>query len=148
MIKCGRNLILLSEEPLKLPEAPLKTLSSILLVDDDENIRTVAMLSLEDDYAVEVATSGMAALEMAAKKKPDLILLDVMMPGLDGKATFEKLQQKSDLAQIPVVFMTAKVQTHEIDFYLKLGAAGVITKPFDPMTLAMDIQKIWDELAG
>ncbi|MBU6451771.1 MAG: response regulator [Cyanobacteria bacterium REEB67] len=122
-------------------------LSKILLVDDDENIRTVALLSLEDDYLVEVATSGLAALELAAKNKPDLILLDVMMPGLDGKATFEKLQQRAELADIPVVFMTAKVQTHEIDFYLKLGAAGVITKPFDPMTLATDVQKIWETLS-
>jgi two-component system OmpR family response regulator len=120
-------------------------LSKIMLVDDDENIRTVAVLSLEDDYEMVVATSGIQALEMATQDKPDLILLDVMMPGLDGKATFEKLQQKPDLAKIPVIFMTAKVQTHEIDFYLKLGAAGVITKPFDPMTLATDVQKIWDE---
>jgi|ERR1019366_3276894 two-component system OmpR family response regulator len=123
-------------------------LSKILLVDDDENIRTIATLSLEDDYQVEVATSGQAAIAIALKYKPDLILLDVMMPGLDGKATFEKLQEMPDLAKIPVVFMTAKVQTHEIDFYLKLGAAGVITKPFDPMTLAGDVQNIWAALAG
>jgi len=123
-------------------------LSKILLVDDDENIRTIALLSLEDDYQVEIATSGMAALSLAAKTKPDLILLDVMMPGLDGKATFDKLQDNPELAKIPVVFMTAKVQIHEIDFYLKLGAAGVITKPFDPMRLAADVQKIWESLAG
>ncbi len=123
-------------------------LSKILLVDDDENIRTIALLSLEDDYQVEIATSGQAALQHAMKSKPDLILLDVMMPGLDGKATFEKLQEIPELAKIPVVFMTAKVQIHEIDFYLKLGAAGVITKPFDPMTLAGDVQNIWATLAG
>jgi CheY-like chemotaxis protein len=123
-------------------------LSKILLVDDDENIRTIALLSLEDDYQVEIATSGQGAIELALINRPDLILLDVMMPGLDGKATFEKLQEIPDLAKIPVVFMTAKVQTHEIDFYLKLGAAGVITKPFDPMTLAGDVQNIWAALAG
>jgi two-component system, OmpR family, response regulator len=123
-------------------------LSKILLVDDDENIRTIALLSLEDDYQVEIATSGQAALEVARIVKPDLILLDVMMPGMDGKATFEKLQEIPELAKIPVVFMTAKVQIHEIDFYLKLGAAGVITKPFDPMTLAGDVQNIWATLAG
>jgi two-component system, OmpR family, response regulator len=123
-------------------------LSKILLVDDDENIRTIALLSLEDDYQVEIATSGQAALEVARIVKPDLILLDVMMPGMDGKATFEKLQEIPELAKIPVVFMTAKVQIHEIDFYLKLGAAGVITKPFDPMTLARDVQNIWAALAG
>ena len=123
-------------------------LSKILLVDDDENIRTIALLSLEDDYQVEVATSGLTAIQMAQKNKPDLILLDVMMPGIDGKATFEKLQEMPDLAKIPVVFMTAKVQTHEIDFYIKLGAAGVITKPFDPMTLASDVHNIWTASAG
>jgi CheY-like chemotaxis protein len=123
-------------------------LSKILLVDDDENIRTIALLSLEDDFQVEIATSGQAALKHALVSKPDLILLDVMMPGLDGKATFEKLQETPELAKIPVVFMTAKVQIHEIDFYLKLGAAGVITKPFDPMTLAADVQNIWATLAG
>ena len=123
-------------------------LSKILLVDDDENIRTIAVLSLEDDFQVDIATSGQAALKQALENKPDLILLDVMMPGLDGKATFERLQENPELAKIPVVFMTAKVQIHEIDFYLKLGAAGVITKPFDPMTLAGDVQNIWASLPG
>ena len=119
------------------------SLSRILLVDDDDNIRTIAELSLEDDFQVDIASSGQEALDIALLRPPDLILLDVMMPGLDGKATFGKFKEIPSLAAIPVVFMTAKVLTHEIDFYLELGAAGVISKPFDPMTLAEEVQTIW-----
>ncbi|MFA6209113.1 MAG: response regulator [Candidatus Obscuribacterales bacterium] len=118
-------------------------LSRILLVDDDDNIRTIAELSLEDDFQVDIASSGQEALDIAMLRAPDLILLDVMMPGLDGKATFNKFKEIPALKGIPVVFMTAKVLTHEIDFYLELGAAGVISKPFDPMTLAEEVQTIW-----
>jgi len=118
-------------------------LSRILLVDDDDNIRTIAELSLEDDFQVDIASSGQEAIDIALVRPPDLILLDVMMPGLDGKATFGKFKEIPSLAAIPVVFMTAKVLTHEIDFYLELGAAGVISKPFDPMTLAEEVQTIW-----
>jgi CheY-like chemotaxis protein len=118
-------------------------LSRILLVDDDDNIRTIAELSLEDDFQVDIASSGQEAIDIAMVRPPDLILLDVMMPGLDGKATFGKFKEIPSLAAIPVVFMTAKVLTHEIDFYLELGAAGVISKPFDPMTLAEEVQTIW-----
>lgn len=118
-------------------------LSRILLVDDDDNIRTIAELSLEDDFQVDIASSGQEAIDIAMVRPPDLILLDVMMPGLDGKATFGKLKEIPSLAAVPVVFMTAKVLTHEIDFYLELGAAGVISKPFDPMTLAEEVQTIW-----
>jgi two-component system, OmpR family, response regulator len=124
------------------------TLSKILLVDDDDNIRAIAEISLEDDYKVVVASSGAEALVQAEKLMPDLILLDVMMPGMDGKATFAKLQENPALAGIPVIFMTAKVLSHEIDFYLGLGAAGVITKPFDPMRLGSDIQEIWARCKG
>ncbi|MBA4074245.1 MAG: hypothetical protein C0508_04325 [Cyanobacteria bacterium PR.023] len=119
------------------------SLSRILLVDDDDNIRTIAELSLEDDFQVDIASSGQEAIDIAMVRPPDLILLDVMMPGLDGKATFGKFKEIPSLAAIPVVFMTAKVLTHEIDFYLELGAAGVISKPFDPMTLAEEVQTIW-----
>ena len=119
------------------------TLSRILLVDDDDNIRTIAELSLEDDFQVDIASSGQEAIDIAMVRPPDLILLDVMMPGLDGKATFSRFKEIPLLRAIPVVFMTAKVLTHEIDFYLELGAAGVISKPFDPLTLAEEVQTIW-----
>lgn len=119
----------------------------MLLVDDDDNIRTVAMIALEDEPGWEIfeARSGMEALAIAKAQKPDLILLDMMMPGMDGKETLHRLREDEEMAQTPVIFVTAKVQTHEIEGYKQLGAMGVITKPFDPLTLITDIIEI---LAG
>ena len=113
----------------------------ILLVDDDRNIQMIAQMGLEDrpDWAVVVASSGPEALDKFEAEKPDLILLDMMMPGMDGKTTFSKLQERSNGSPVPVIFMTAKVQSHELQSYLELGAAGVISKPFDPMTLSQEI---------
>ncbi len=76
---------------------------------------------------------------------PDLILLDVMMPGMDGVETFQKLRQISNLKNTPVIFMTAKAQPAEIDHYKSLGCAGVIAKPFDPITLPDEVRTIWRE---
>jgi len=122
----------------------MDTIKKVMLVDDDQNIRLVAQMTLEGltEWQVVVADSGKAAVETAAKEKPDLIMLDVMMPEMDGPTTFMKLQENLDLRGIPVIFMTAKIQTHELENYLKLGAAGVISKPFDPMTLPDEIGKI------
>ncbi|HEY9712006.1 MAG TPA: response regulator, partial [Chroococcales cyanobacterium] len=118
----------------------------ILLVDDDDNIRTIAVIGLEDvpDWTVIEASSGHAALQIAREERPDLILLDMMMPGMDGVMTMQKLQEQPETAGIPIIFMTAKVQTHEIASYRKLGARGVIVKPFDPITLPDDITAILD----
>jgi CheY-like chemotaxis protein len=88
------------------------------------------------------ADSGPDALKKVEGKTPDVILLDMMMPGMDGPATFAKLKERPELASVPIIFMTAKVQTHEIASYRQLGAAGVITKPFDPMSLADEIRQI------
>jgi CheY-like chemotaxis protein len=116
-------------------------IQKILLVDDDKNIQLIAQMGLEDrpDWTVVVASSGPEALEKFTKEKPDLILLDMMMPGMDGKTTFAKLQELGNGCKVPVIFMTAKVQTHELQSYLDLGVAGVISKPFDPMTLSEEI---------
>ena len=116
-------------------------IQKILLVDDDKNIQLIAQMGLEDrpDWKVVVASSGPEALEKFAQEKPDLILLDMMMPGMDGKTTFAKLQEQGNGSKVPVIFMTAKVQSHELESYLKLGVAGVISKPFDPMTLSEEI---------
>jgi len=121
-------------------------IQKILLVDDDSNIQMIAQMGLEDrsDWNLVLASSGREALEKAVNEKPDIILLDIMMPGMDGKETFSKLKEQPTSANIPIIFMTAKVQTHEIETYLKMGASGVITKPFDPMTLSQDICKIVD----
>jgi two-component system OmpR family response regulator len=115
---------------------------NVLLVDDDGNIRMVAQMALEDvaGWNVIAVESGAEALKVLADVRPDLILLDMMMPGMDGKTTLAKLHAEG-FADIPVIFMTAKVQSDEIDEYKALGAVGVITKPFDPMKLADDIER-------
>ncbi len=119
-------------------------IKNVLLVDDDLNIRTLAQMGLEGltDWKVELAGSGAEAISKATELKPDLIILDVMMPGMDGPTTLGELRKVEALLGIPVIFMTAKAQTHEVELYQKMGARGIITKPFDPMTLPDDIQGI------
>jgi len=119
-------------------------IKQVLLVDDDQNIRTLAQMGLEGltDWKVELAASGAEAIRKAAELKPDLIILDVMMPGMDGPTTLGELRKVDSLTAIPVIFMTAKAQTHEVELYQRMGAKGIITKPFDPMTLPDDIQGI------
>lgn len=119
-------------------------LKKVLVVDDEPDIRRVGQMSLELVGRLEVvlAAGGEEALRVAAREQPDVILLDVMMPRLDGPATLERLRGAPETARIPVIFMTAKVQKHEVDGYLARGAKGVIFKPFDPMTLSQDIGRI------
>jgi CheY-like chemotaxis protein len=116
-------------------------IEKILLVDDEPNIQLIAQIGLEDrpDWRLVLASSGTEALEKIASEQPDLVLLDMMMPGMDGKTTLAKLREHPHGANLPVIFMTAKVQKDEIAGYLALGVAGVITKPFDPMTLSEEI---------
>lgn len=124
-------------------------LKKVLLVEDDDNIRLIARTSLEGltSWKVVEANSGLVALNLATTELPDLILLDIMMPGMDGPTTFNHLRDNAATAGIPVIFMTAKVQTQEVEGYIKLGAAGVITKPIDPMLLPEQITGIL-EAAG
>jgi CheY-like chemotaxis protein len=119
-------------------------IKKILMVDDDAAIRQVTEISLSNvgKWQVVIADSGQSALEVAAREKPDVILLDVMMPGMNGPTTFKLLQEQCARPNPPVIFMTAKVLRHEVDSYRQLGAAGVITKPFDPMTLPWQIKEI------
>lgn len=116
----------------------------VLMVDDDPSILMIAQISLSKvgQWTVQTVDSGMKALELVDSYKPDVILLDVMMPGMDGPTTFKKLQENQMISGTPVIFMTAKVQTCEVESYCKLGAAGVISKPFDPMTLPGEIRQI------
>jgi len=116
----------------------------ILLVDDEEDIRKIGRLSLEavGKFQAVFASSGVEALKVAWDERPDLILMDVMMPEMDGPTVVAKLQLIPELQAIPVVFMTARVQRAEIDHYLALGAIGVIPKPFDPMALPGQIRQI------
>lgn len=113
-------------------------MSRILYVDDEADIREVAQMALELDPEIEVRTcaSGAEGIEAARAWQPDLILLDVMMPVMDGPAVLQHLREASDTAAIPVVFITARTQAKEVDALRELGARGVLAKPFDPMTLA------------
>ncbi len=110
----------------------------VLHVDDEPDIRQVVEISLGNDptFAVRSCASGGEAIATTAKWLPDLILLDAMMPGMDGPTTLARLRQCPQTAKVPVIFITAKAQASELDRFLALGAAGVISKPFDPMTLA------------
>lgn len=114
----------------------------ILYVDDEPHIREIACLSLQLDPELEVrdCSNGMDALEVARTWQPHLILLDVMMPGMDGPTTFEKIRESADTAAIPIVFITARTQERDVARLRALGAAGVIEKPFDPMTLASNVR--------
>jgi two-component system, OmpR family, response regulator len=125
-----------------------KPLQRILLVEDDPDIQTVARMALEavGGFRVLACSSGQEALEKLAEFPPDLVLLDVMMPGMDGPATLEALRHLPEAASIPVVFMTAKVQTQEVALYRELGAVDVIAKPFDPMSLPETVRSIWSRL--
>ena len=125
-------------------------IETVLLVDDEPDIRRIAQISLEAVglWKALVAESGALALSLAAAGRPDVILLDVMMPGMDGPTTLVRLRGDAATAAIPVIFMTANAQRHEIDRYLRMGAAGVITKPFDPMTLPEQIEEILSRVAA
>lgn len=110
----------------------------VLYVDDEDDIREVAVISLElgGIFHVRACSSGADALEEAARWLPDIILLDVMMPGMDGPETLTNLRSRSSTAAIPVIFITARAQSHEVAHLLQLGAVGVIAKPFEPVELA------------
>jgi CheY-like chemotaxis protein len=116
----------------------------ILLIDDEEDIREVVALSLETvaGWRVTSAGSGKQGMELARKASPDAVLLDVMMPGQDGPATLRLLQSDTITATIPVIFLTAKVQSLERERLRDAGAAGFLSKPFNPMTLATEISEI------
>jgi CheY-like chemotaxis protein len=124
----------------------MSTLQRILYVEDEPDIRAVAKLALEmvGGFTVKVCSSGEEALREAVAFGPDLILLDVMMPGMDGPSTLKALRALPSLAELPVAFMTAKVQPAEVAHYKTLGARDVIAKPFDPMTLASQVRAIWE----
>jgi CheY-like chemotaxis protein len=120
------------------------TIRKVLLVDDEDDIRTIGQLSLSrvGGWQTVLASSGAEAVSKAAAEGPDLILLDVMMPGMDGPTTLGKLRAQEATAKTPVIFMTAKIQKQEVARYLELGAVGVIGKPFDPMTLPAEIKRL------
>jgi two-component system, OmpR family, response regulator len=122
-------------------------LNRILYVEDEPDIRMVAQMALQavGGFTVIACASGQEALDAAPGAAADLLLLDVMMPGMDGPTTLKGLRQLPATADTPVIFMTAKVQAAEVAVYKGLGALEVIPKPFDPMELSTQIQRIWAE---
>jgi CheY-like chemotaxis protein len=123
--------------------------SRILVVDDTPaNLQTIAAILKEKGYRISVATNGRQALEVVEKVEPDLILLDVMMPGMDGPATLVRLRTDPATAHVPVVFVTARVQPREVLDYKNMGALDVVAKPFDPMTLPDQLRGIWEKYDG
>jgi len=114
------------------------SISTVLLIDDEPDIRTIAEMALANigGWRVLTAAAGPEGIGLAIAEQPDVILLDMMMPEMDGPTTLSNLKKKPETAAIPVLFLTAKAQAHEVATYRELGAYGVIVKPFDPLTLA------------
>ena len=119
----------------------------VLLAEDEEDIQKVAQISLQfrGGWEVVLATNGEECLAKAASDPPDLILLDCMMPKLDGYETCRRLKQDPSLRHIPVIFLTAKAQEIEVKKGLSLGAVGYLIKPFNPMSLAAEIKQILED---
>jgi CheY-like chemotaxis protein len=121
-------------------------LRRVLCVEDEPDIRLVAQIALETVGGLQVTLcpSGLDAVATALSVQPDLVVLDVMMPGMDGPGTLQALRDEPRTAAIPIVFMTAKVQPSEVAHLKSLGALDVIAKPFDPMLLAAQLRAIWE----
>jgi CheY-like chemotaxis protein len=113
----------------------------VLVIDNEEYIREIAQICLETVAGWEVVTaaSGQEGLEVAEIEQPDAILLDVMMPGMDGMTTFKHLQNNPNTKKIPVIFLTAKVQSSDLHSYRAIGITAAISKPFDAMELALKV---------
>lgn len=125
----------------------MSELKKILYAEDEPDVQTIVEMVVQSmsDYEIKACENGRVLMECVEEYNPDLILLDVMMPEMDGPTTFKNLQSNEKTKNIPVIFMTAKAQIHEIKLFNEIGVIGVITKPFDPVQLCPDIQKIWEE---
>jgi DNA-binding response OmpR family regulator len=119
----------------------------VLLVDDDPGIAEIASIALSrvGGFDVRVTDRADEALEVASSGGLSCVILDVMMPRVDGPTLFQRLRDLPNCGELPVIFLTAKVQTHEVERLMSLGAAGVISKPFDPMTLSAEVKAILDQ---
>lgn len=125
----------------------MKALNRILYVEDEPDIQAVAKIALETvgGFELKICSTGQEAIAAGPDFAPDLLLLDVMMPGMDGPTALAELRRLPGLGEIPAIFMTAKVQPQEIEHFKSLGAMEVIAKPFDPMALAEMLRKAWNE---
>lgn len=122
-----------------------RPLEKILYVEDEADIRLIVEIALRDlgGFVLKSCSSGREAIAEVQDFAPDMILLDVMMPDLDGPATFHQLRQLPSVAKIPVIFMTARIQEKEIAHYKELGIKEVIAKPFEPLSLADKLRAFW-----
>lgn len=125
-----------------------RNLEKILYAEDDSDIQEIATTALEllGEFSVETCNSGRDVVEKALQFHPDLFLLDVMMPGVDGPTALSNLREVEAFKHTPVIFMTAKVMDEEIERYTNMGVVGVIKKPFDPEALSAEILAIWKGL--
>ncbi len=132
--------------PINHAEKTVPTLRRLLYIEDDPSIQAIVKLTLEEigHFTVHSCSSGSEAISNGTEFIPDLILLDVMMPGMDGPTTLKALRQLPELATTPVIFMTAENNPDEIGNLKAQGAIAVITKPFDPLTLCDEIQNAWN----
>jgi CheY-like chemotaxis protein len=123
------------------------SLRKVLVVEDNQDIRTIVKAALEmvGELQVLACASGKEALDALAGFSPEMVLLDVMMPDMDGPGVLTRLRALPDYARTPVIFLTAKTAATEIQRLRALGVAGVLTKPFDPMTLHLQVKDIWDK---
>ena len=128
-----------------MPDRPL---NRICYVEDDEDIQRIVRMTLEKvgKMTVDVVSDSMQAIERIAAFKPDLVMLDWMMPGMDGPTLFRKMKQDPQVNALPVVFITAKAAQRDIDELVSLGAAGVLSKPFSPKDLPDQLRGIWAKL--
>ena len=125
-------------------------LKKILYIDDDEDLLNVVKLSLEEmgGYSVEICPSGDEGIRVAEEWRPDLIMLDVMMPDMDGPATLKCLKKNLHVGRTPVFFMTARGKETHAEAYLAMGAAGTIAKPFDLFGLSGEVNAMWRRLSS
>ena len=128
-----------------MPDRPL---NKICYVEDDEDIQRIVRMSLEriGNMSVEIVTDPLRAIEVMKACSPDLVMLDWMMPGMDGPALFRQMKQLPETASLPVVFITAKATQRDMEELAALGAAGTISKPFSPRDLPDQLRAIWAKL--
>lgn len=125
----------------------MKELKKILYAEDEHDLQTIVEISFwsTSNYEIKICDNGKLLLDCVEDYNPDLILLDAMMPEMDGITTLKNLQLNEKTRHIPVIFITAKAQTHEVKLFNESGVIGVITKPFNPMQLCSDIKELWDK---
>ena len=125
----------------------MRELKKILYAEDEPDVQTIVQISVWStcNYEMKVCDNGQLLLDCVEDYKPDLILLDVMMPFMDGPTTFKNLQLNEATKNIPVIFITTLVQINALKQFKEHGIIGVITKPFDPVTLCSDIRELWEK---